>query len=266
MNESTIFAVATIVSSILVGLIPLALWLLEQRAKKWRELTVSIHQRWHLESYLDKRVLDDIKEVTQLRPGTASLLDTSLARFTVGNTGRAAIQVGDFDRALRFSFGQNARIQKARVTRTTPPTLEQTVSLQQELSYLEVSPLLINPNESLDIEVFGTNFDTFQPLVRIVGLSEIRTDETERIRASTIYTQYRFPDRVGGCALGVFMLTLLFIVSIVCITTLLLALDSSSGQATSVYLSSSTTSPVATPGSIIDTILNAIADKATNFL
>lgn len=257
MNESSGTTTLNLLLGLFAVLVPLGIWLIDRRGRKWRELTIEVHQRWQLETYLDDNVVKDIKEAVEIKEGTDSLLDTSLVRFSITNTGRAAIQADVFDKPAHFTFGPRAKIIKARITNSLPTGMQKTVKLGQGTKELEIQPFLLNPKERIDVEVFGTNFDTFEPNLRLIGLSEIQPGDKSRIQSSVLYSRNR------GCLSGFIVLFILF-VSLAILVLLLATIFARFNSEQAVYTSLVTTSIVQSGGidsvlDLIDSVVDSIA-------
>jgi len=67
------------------------------------------------------------------------------------NTGNTSIHSADFERSMNVSFGANARLLSAEVSRQHPPNLAPSLQIHRES--LQIDPLLLNTNDFFVVQV-----------------------------------------------------------------------------------------------------------------
>jgi len=91
----------------------------------------------------------------------------------IQNTGREPIEKGDYERPVTVVFGEGAQILKAEIAEEKPDEIEAAITVND--SSVQLTPTLLNPEDSVTISVLLTQFEKDKPDVdgRIVGVRRI---------------------------------------------------------------------------------------------
>jgi hypothetical protein len=108
------------------------------------------------------QILFDDKPVTAVR----------LVMLTVNNSGNEPIRAEDFERALRFSWAEPARILTADVVEVSPEGLQPTIKASANEIVLE--PLLLNPGDWFCVKTLINQVGKLSVEGRIVGVQRIK--------------------------------------------------------------------------------------------
>lgn len=98
--------------------------------------------------------------------------EVHLLIITVSNWGNEAIRLEDFERPLRFSWHEPARILTAEITEVRPESLRPTFRFAVT-NELVVDPLLLNPGDSFQMKVLMNQSSKLSVDARIVGVQQI---------------------------------------------------------------------------------------------
>jgi hypothetical protein len=101
----------------------------------------------------------------------AAVTEVRLLIITVNNWGNEPIRVDDFERPLRFSWPEPARILTAEVAEVSPESLQPTINTG--VSEIVVDPLLLNPGDWLRIKILINQVTKISVDARVVGLKRI---------------------------------------------------------------------------------------------
>jgi hypothetical protein len=101
----------------------------------------------------------------------APVTEVRLVMITVNNSGNEPIRVDDFERPLRFSWDEPARIIAAEVEEVNPEALRPTLKAGPNQVVLE--PLLLNPGDWLRIKVLINQVGNVSVDGRVVGVRRI---------------------------------------------------------------------------------------------
>ena len=107
------------------------------------------------------QILFDGEPVTEVR----------LVIITVNNLGNEPIRLDDFERPLRFSWSEPAKILTAEVIEVNPETLKPTI--KAGVSEIVVDPLLLNPGDWLRIRTLINQAGKLSVDARVVGVKRI---------------------------------------------------------------------------------------------
>jgi hypothetical protein len=107
------------------------------------------------------KILFDGVPVTEVR----------LLTITVNNWGNEPIRVEDFERPLRFTWSEPARILTAEVIEVSPESLQPTI--KAGVNEIVVDPLLLNPGDWLRIKTLINEASKLSVDVRVVGVKRI---------------------------------------------------------------------------------------------
>jgi hypothetical protein len=107
------------------------------------------------------QILFDGEPVTEVR----------LVIITVNNWGNEPIRVDDFERPLRFSWPEPARILMAEVTEVNPESLQPTI--KAGINEIVVDPLLLNPGDWLQIKTLINQVSKLSVDARVVGVKRV---------------------------------------------------------------------------------------------
>src|ERR1019366_5768653 len=102
----------------------------------------------------------------------APVTDVRLVIITVNNSGNESIRIDDFERALRFSWGEPARILTAEVVEVSPENLRPTI--KAGMSEIVLDPLLLNPGDWLRIKTLINRVGKLSVDARVAGVKRIR--------------------------------------------------------------------------------------------
>jgi hypothetical protein len=102
--------------------------------------------------------------------GTA-VTEVRLWMLTLNNFGNEPIKKDDFERTLRFSWPEPARILTAEVVEASPETLQP--KIKASANEIAVDPLLLNPGDWLRIKILMNQVTKMSVDARIVGVKRI---------------------------------------------------------------------------------------------
>jgi hypothetical protein len=108
------------------------------------------------------QILFDGKPVTDVR----------LVIITINNSGNEPIRVDDFERALRFSWAEPARILTAEVIEVSPDSLQPTI--EAGVNEVVLDPLLLNRGDWLRIKTLTNQVGKLSVDARVVGVKRIQ--------------------------------------------------------------------------------------------
>jgi hypothetical protein len=97
--------------------------------------------------------------------------DVRLVVITVNNSGNESIRADDFERALRFSWAEPARILTAEVVEVSPESLQPTI--KAGVNEIVVDPLLLNRGDWLRIKTLINQVGKMSVDARVVGVKRI---------------------------------------------------------------------------------------------
>jgi hypothetical protein len=125
---------------------------------------------------LDTRVLGVHEAVNpsrvQILFDGAAVTEVRLLIITVNNSGNEPIRVDDFERPLRFSWPEPARILTAEVAEVSPESLQPTINAG--VNEIVVDPLLLNPGDWLRIKILINQVTKISVDARVVGVKGIK--------------------------------------------------------------------------------------------
>jgi hypothetical protein len=101
----------------------------------------------------------------------APVTEVRLVTITVNNWGNEPIGADDFERPLRFSWSQPAKILTAEVIEVSPESLQPTIKVGA--NEIVVDPLLLNPGDWLRIKTLINQVTKLSVDARIVGVKQI---------------------------------------------------------------------------------------------
>ena len=101
----------------------------------------------------------------------APVTEVRLLIITVNNWGNEPIRVDDFERPLRFSWPEPARILTAEVAEVNPESLQPTI--HAGVNEIAVDPLLLNPGDWLRIKILMSQVTKISVDARVVGVKQI---------------------------------------------------------------------------------------------
>lgn len=157
--------------------ISLFLWTQRQRRKA---LTYSVEETRVLS------VHEEVKGRIQILFDGTPTNDVSIIKIKVKNTGGEPIRASDFDRVLRFQWGQSARILLADVVSTRPLNLQPAVTAG--VSELVLEPLLLNRGDCIEIKVLVSQGGAFSVDGRVVGIPQIKKQENAEPFVRRLFT------------------------------------------------------------------------------
>lgn len=97
--------------------------------------------------------------------------DVRVLIITVNNWGNEPIRVDDFERPLRFSWPEPARILTAEVVEVSPESLQPTI--HAGVNEIVVDPLLLNPGDRFQIKTLINKVSNLSVDARVVGVKRI---------------------------------------------------------------------------------------------
>jgi hypothetical protein len=97
--------------------------------------------------------------------------EVHLVTITVNNFGNEPVRVDDFERSLRFSWSEPAKILSAEVTEVNPETLQPTI--KTGASEIAVDPLLLNPGDWFRIRTLINQDGKLSVDARVAGVKRI---------------------------------------------------------------------------------------------
>jgi hypothetical protein len=101
----------------------------------------------------------------------APVTDVRLVIITINNSGNESIRVDDFERALRFSWAEPARVLTAEVVEVNPESLQPTI--KTGVNEIVLNPLLLNPGDWLRIKTLINQVGKLSVDARVVGVKRI---------------------------------------------------------------------------------------------
>ncbi len=101
-----------------------------------------------------------------------AVTDVRLVMITVNNSGNEPIRADDFERALRFSWAEPARILTAEVVEVSPESLQPTI--KAGVNEIVVDPLLLNRGDRLRIKTLINQGGKLSVDARVVGVKRIQ--------------------------------------------------------------------------------------------
>jgi hypothetical protein len=101
----------------------------------------------------------------------APVTEVRLVIITVNNWGNEPIRVDDFERPLRFSWSEPAKILTAEVIEVSPESLQPTI--KAGVNEIVVDPLLLNPGDWLRIKILINQLSKLSVDARVVGIKRI---------------------------------------------------------------------------------------------
>src|ERR1039458_3582859 len=104
-------------------------------------------------------------------PPAVPVTDVRLVIITVNNSGNEPIRADDFERALRFSWAEPARILTAEVVEVRPESVQPTIKAGANAIVLD--PLLLNPGDWLRIKTLINKVGKLTIDARFVGVKRI---------------------------------------------------------------------------------------------
>jgi hypothetical protein len=107
------------------------------------------------------QILYDLEPVTEVH----------LVTITISNSGNEPVRVDDFERPLRFSWPEPAKILTAEVIDVSPETLKPTI--KAGASDIVVDPLLLNPSDWLRIRTLINRVGKLSVDARVLGVKRI---------------------------------------------------------------------------------------------
>jgi hypothetical protein len=126
-------------------------------------------------SLSDTRVLGIDKAIkpsrVQILFDGAPVTEVRLVIITVNNWGNEPIRVDDFERPLRFSWSEPAKILAAEVIEVNPESLQPTI--KTGASEIVMDPLLLNPGDQFQIKTLINQVSKLLVDARVVGVKRI---------------------------------------------------------------------------------------------
>jgi hypothetical protein len=101
----------------------------------------------------------------------APVTQVSLVIIKINNWGNEPIRADDFERPLRFSWSEPARILSAEVTEVNPETLRPTIRAGAHEIVLD--PLLLNPGDWLQLKILINEVGNRSVDGRVIGVKRI---------------------------------------------------------------------------------------------
>jgi hypothetical protein len=115
----------------------------------------------------------------------APVTEVRLVLITVNSWGNEPVRVDDFERPLRFSWPEPARILTAEVSEVSPESLRPII--RTGANEIVIEPLLLNPGDWLRIKTLMNQAGNLSVDARVVGVKRIKklaiTDEVTSVRA-----------------------------------------------------------------------------------
>src|ERR1700675_427983 len=108
----------------------------------------------------------------------APVTDVRLVTITINNSGNESIRVDDFERALRISWAEPARILTAEVVEVSPESLQPTT--RTGVNDIVLNPLLLNPGDWLRIKTLINQVGKLSVDARVVGGKRITQTAASR--------------------------------------------------------------------------------------
>jgi hypothetical protein len=130
---------------------------------------------------------DEVKSDVAILYKGKPVRNVHLIIVKIVNSGKLPILDADFVNPLEFDFGKKTELLSAEIMDTVPSNLQVSISLVSEV--IKISPLLLNPGDSIKLKVLMSGYDdTLNVSTRVVGVKEItgldQTDKEKRVRRS----------------------------------------------------------------------------------
>lgn len=108
----------------------------------------------------------------QLMFGNRAVENVALSIVRIINTGSEPIRKNDFESSINIIFGPDAEILRAKILNKTPENLS--INLSFDEIAVSIKPLLINAEDSFEVEVLSTTADLLEVEARIAGINEVK--------------------------------------------------------------------------------------------
>lgn len=92
--------------------------------------------------------------------------DATSVILRVDNSGQSAVKVDDFTRPITFQFAQDAKIINAVISDQKPSNINANISYEGNTNVIELTPLLMNSGDSIEISALISLFDKNIILIR----------------------------------------------------------------------------------------------------
>lgn len=173
--------------SAILGLFSIAiavyLFLLERKAKKWRQLVISAN---HIAEV--SRTLELLENSFPGRIAIAgdqlSIDDLALVYLKIENTGNSPVKVEDFVGLMEISLGENSNIVDHRISTVEPEALQSSIDYSVSRSSLLFSPFLLNQREQFEIALLVSSMTRLYVNMRLVGMVQEIASERFHISKS----------------------------------------------------------------------------------
>jgi hypothetical protein len=129
-------------------------------------------------------IRDEAKGLVEILFNHRSINDAYLIILRIWNSGNIPIRPYDYLGPIKFDFGEEAEVLGFKVLETVPSTLKTITRLQFDNNQVALEPLLLNPSDSIKIQVLTTRFAGKISIIgRIIELNEIEleTDVVGRV-------------------------------------------------------------------------------------
>lgn len=168
-------------------LIPIVLFLL---TPKWNEINNKkiIEYRIISESSIARVATKDAWQDLKYEYKGQAVEEGKIFSLQIHNAGTAVINREDFDSPLKIQIKDKGLILGARVVASEPEELGQEVNLSIDEGGVEIAPLLLNPNDSILIELLTSGETAISKIsARISGLVGIKPKPDNDRMGTTIY-------------------------------------------------------------------------------
>jgi len=173
----------TIILAILIPIFTLLLWHLFQR--EYKSLIITVRSDVPIIT-VEGKYAEDIELKYKSKP-VSSLY---VVDFEIKNDGNIPIRQSDFDESIELRFPGKIIVSPEVVT-AIPNTIEPSILLKDS-SAIQISPLLLNPNDAFIIRIFLSNRNQANPITsvksRIAGVNNVKImNLSENIESSNSF-------------------------------------------------------------------------------
>ncbi len=132
-------------------------------------LLIAKEMRGRLAVQLDEKSVQDLRRI--------------VVQFM--NLGNVPIRSRDYDAPVTFSFGAEVQAIEVQVAETSPATLQASVKAYLDGARVVVAPVLLNPEDSVTLDILVDGYKGLEMEGRITGVKDIR-EVKERIEYSAM--------------------------------------------------------------------------------
>ena len=119
-------------------------------------------------------IAEDVKGKLAIWFDKKSVQDLHRIVIKIFNSGDLPTRSADYDSPVRCSFGAKAQVLAVEVTETTPTSLQASVKATINKTMVVLTPILLNPEDSVTLDLLVNQYESLEVEGRIVGVGDIR--------------------------------------------------------------------------------------------